>query len=394
MRGLIIIILFIIVFGWLAFSSGQTHLKDLAYFNLASVSQAEKAAAGEKETETAFVPDKSGSTLSQGKTIEPSIKIETIIINGPQKNEIIEGTDKIVFEFEGVLAAENSQEKIFFETKVLGLDKDWQKTYSQKRTVKFPAGPKEYTFMVRARTKNLVDTTPAQITFRINNSLYFGKIKISSVKKATSSKPSLITLSTYLATGEEINLTGWQIKGKTGIFFIPQGIEKYVPYSGYYQSLNDIIIKKGDKIYLSSSTNPLGKDRNFRPNKCLGYVAQYSYFAIPFNKNCPKPDKEEIYYLNACCKALILKTKSCQTPNYSENPETANDAICVSYIVNNFNYAGCYQNYSDDDDFLEKSWHIYLDRDITVSNDWDTIYLRDKNGSLVAKYDYGRPSYK
>ena len=62
---------------------------------------------------------------------------------------------------------------------------------------------------------------------------------------------------------------------------------------------------------------------------------------------------------------------------------------CKRYLATNFNYRGCLDNFSEDDDFLARQWHIYPGRDIVITDNCDTIYLRDNNGLFVDKYFYG-----
>lgn len=318
---------------------------------------------------------------------EPTISINTYIISGPKEGEVIDETNKVTFEFKAKVSPKETEGRITFETKIEGIDEDWKKTSSQKRTINLPSGPKEYTFLVRAKIKDVIDPTPAKRTFKINTSPYFSKVKISSVRAETSSRSSSITLTTSLKEGEEINITGWRIRGKKGGFTIPSGIEKYKPY---YNPVPDesIFIDRSGKIYLSGASNPLGRGRNFRINKCFGYLANYRDFPTPITKNCPKPTREEISHLSPCCQEFILRLGRCEIPEYSSNFRISRDSECVAYLNKNLNYGGCYRKYSKDEDFLGKSWHIYMNRDF-ISKSLDTLYLRDQNGLLVDKYSYG-----
>jgi len=319
---------------------------------------------------------------------KPTILIDTYITSGPKEGEVIEDKNQVTFGFEATVSPETTQNRIIFETKVEGFDKNWQETSSKQRVIILPVGSKEYTFWVRAKINNVIDKTSAGRTFKINISPYFGKVKISSADYQTSSRPSLVTLNTYLGE-EKINITGWQIRGKRGIFIIPGGIENYNPYYNPVPDEN-IIAKRGDTIYLSGAANPLGRGRNFRPNKCLGYLTNYYNFPISLPLNCPKAKSEEISHLNPCCQEFILKLGSCKIADYSNNLKISTDPECVAYLNENFNYAGCYIKYSQDKDFIWANWHIYMNTNIVVSDDCDTLYLRDQNGLLVDKYSYGR----
>lgn len=338
---------------------------------------------------------------------QPAVVVDTYITSGPAEGEVINDRNEVSFEFQAGIFPKETEGQIFFETKVVGLESGWQDVnYSNQRVVDFPPGPKEYTFLVRAKLevtvdgeyKYYTDQTPAARTFKINTSPYFGKVKISyaEYRSDDDSLPpySLITLDAYSDNNEIINFTGWHIEGKKGNFTIPKGIERYEP--NYLLSTNsnltfqDIFIKPGDRIYLSSTANPLGRDRNFRLNKCFGYLSKYYNFTIDFYKDCPRPTEESLIYFEPCCQDYILNLETCEIPDYWEDPRIYYDRECVSYLNDNFNYTGCYRNYLNSADFLAKEWHIYMDRDF-LSRGFDIIYLRDKDGLLVDKYKYGGP---
>ena len=319
-------------------------------------------------------------------TSEPTISIDTHIVSGPEEGKVIEDTNEVTFEFGAEISPEDTKGKIYFEIMFEGLDEKWSSTTVKKITKKLP-DPKEYAFLVRAKIQDSVDPTPAKRTFKINVSPYFGKIKITSTTLKTSSRPSLTKLTAYLQKTEKINITNWNIRGKKGSFIIPKAIEKYRHL--YEQEPEDIFIEYGDKVYLSSAPGPLGRNINFRPNKCMGYLTNYHSFPISISKNCPRPSTEEISYLEPCCQVFINGLSKCEAPDYSQNLKVLFDEECTSYIKNNLNYEGCFKNYSSDADFLQKSWHIYMDTDF-LSKECDTLYLRDQNGLLVNKYDYGR----
>ena len=320
----------------------------------------------------------------------PGISINTFILDGPEEDEIIEETNQVTFEFSYGILPEETEDEVTFETKIEGFDDKWISTSSTKRTVTLDPVPKEYTFLVRAKVKDVVDLTPAKRKFKINVSPFLDKIKISSVHLQNSSSPSLITLRTYLDNDEEINIAGWNIRGKAGSFVIPSGIEIYQP--GYNPvPEGGMLTKQGDIIYLSGGANPLGRNRNFRPNKCMGYLTNYYDFNISLPQNCPRPTKEEISHLGYCCREFILRMPSCSIPDYSDSLTVSTNPECVSYINNFFNYASCFYKHYKDDDFLRNNWHIYINKNIVVKNDCDTLYLRDADGLFVDKYDYGRP---
>src|SRR3989338_9160871 len=127
-----------------------------------------------------------------------SFTLDTVITAGPQEKESIANT-QVTFEFLGSIDPLATQGSILFESKLQGVDADWVVT-QKTRTLTLPAGPKEYTLLVRSKLNNVVDQTPASRTFSISVSPYFQKILISSMSTAV---PSLITLRANLKQEEE-----------------------------------------------------------------------------------------------------------------------------------------------------------------------------------------------
>ncbi|MFH1643154.1 MAG: hypothetical protein ABH967_00750 [Patescibacteria group bacterium] len=332
----------------------------------------------------------SSSSSETTKQIEQKItgKIDTFFVSGPKEGEVIEETNEVTFEFEGKLLDSNDEIKITFETKILNIDDDWKSTSRNERTIILPNGPKEYTFLVRAKTEDLIDQTPIQRKFKINTSPYFGKVEISSIKTQSSS-PSLIVLTSELSGNEKINIANWQIKSKVKSSTIPGATEKYYPNQDASPG-SSLYISRNHKIYISGGFNPLGSNRNFRVNKCMGYLENYNDFPIDISTSCPKPTSEEIDYLSACCQKFIKNSSKCALPDYSNDESVMFDNECTTYIQNYFNYATCFNQYQKDNDFLEDSWHIYLNSsNLLTNNTCDTLYLRDSNGLFVDKESYG-----
>jgi hypothetical protein len=329
-------------------------------------------------------------TASVAQPQTSAIFIDAYITKGAEQGEVIDDTNKVTFEFDANVYPKDTKDTIYFETKIPGIDDTWKKSTAKKRTIALPSGKQEYTFFVRARINDSLDLIPDSRTFKLEISPFFEKVRISNVRVKTSSRPSLITLNTYLQKGETINITGWYFEGTEGEVKILQGVEKYYHFYASYTN-EDIIIKQGDRIYLAGTFNPLGKDRNFRANKCLGYLIDSFNFPIPISKNCPRPAKDDVSYLDPCCQQFILGLSTCQIPDYSEKISIRNDLECTSYINQNLNNMGCFQNYSEDDNFLGKEWHIYLDqKDIVTDEGCDILYLKDKNGLTVDSYSYGK----
>jgi len=212
---------------------------------------------------------------------------------------------------------------------------------------------------------------------------YIKKVEINRVQTASTYQPSLITLNIRPYKGEPINITGWTIKTRKGNFIIPKGIEKYQS-SG---SLRNIVIRESLYVYLIGDTNPLGRNKNFRANKCFGYLSQSRDFYPYVHSYCSRPKLEDVSHLNPYCQEYIIHKYGCQMPDYSDDFKISTDSRCVSYILDYFTYNGCYKKHSQDKDFLNNYWHIYLGKNI-VQEYHDTVYLYDQYGLLVDKYSY------
>ena len=369
----IIIIIIALVWGFLSVF-GSEPLLDF---------QKEVWPSSDNEQTKVQTPDyTSGYTHSQEN--EPSSQIPLSpaaikIVSGPYEGEVLNETNKVTFEFE---LKQPSEDNVRFETKIEGFDNDWVSSYSQKRSVTLPAGPKEYTFMVRERDKN---QTPTKRNFKINVSPYFEKIEFDDVEAQTISQPSLITLDTDLDEGETINMTGWKLKGKRQEFIIPKAAEKYHQIFNAYPNDN-LIVRKEDKIYLSSASTPIGPIQAFKINECFGYLLPLYNFILPVEKNCPSVQEKDVSHLDDCCQEYLLSAPSCE----AQKDSYLQDAECREYISNNLNYAGCFSKYSKDSNFLENEWHIYLGKNMVITGECNTLYLYDQNGLFVDKYQYGQ----
>ena len=230
-----------------------------------------------------------------------------------------------------------------------------------------------------------------------STSTYAGKVKISSIRTQTLSAPSLITLSTYLQQNEKVDITGWKFETKIGSFLIPKGMELINP-SAPALNLQDIMVKSGDVIFLSSNPNPfLERDKNFRPNKCMGYLSGSRNFTLPLPQSCPQLNSSQSpSSISYWCNQYINTLGNCkaQTSEGLAQYGLLDDSACISYLDANLNYGGCFLSRQKDQDFSSNQWHIYLDRKdkeiFPWNNTFDTLYLKDKNGLFIDKYEFGQ----
>lgn len=364
------------------------------FLNSGRNSSNQKTQNSSAQTEQQNSQNKGTAKTTKITKLHSSFSIDTLIKYGPLDKEIFNDTNVVLFEFGAKVSPPETKGQISYETKVEGLDKDWQPTNSTERTIELPKKVGEYAFSVRAKINDVIDPTPDKRTFTIYVSPHFKQVIISSVKPPTTLTPSLLSLSSQLNPQEKINITGWQIKGKNGIFTIPQGAEKYDSLNPL--SKEDIMIKAGDRIRVSGNPSPLGiGETNFRPNKCLGYLADSNNFTIPILQNCPQPRTDRLpRYLSQNCQEYVKNRSSCESKPYEKLKQSGifDDPNCLNYIESNFNYSSCFSAYSLDSDFASSEWHIYINRfgrgPEIMNEKNDTIYLLDKEGLPVDRFSY------
>jgi len=353
----------------------------------------------QEETVTPGGSSNQGGTQSQGSqtqtTIDPNFPINSYIKYGPVLKNVFDDTNEVTFEFDAIVSESVNLSDVYFETKAEGVDQSWVKTTQKYRKVTFPDGQHQYTFWVRGKTNAMTEPSPAYTAITINVSSYFNELKISNIKiPDAQGNPSLITLTNRLTSGQTVNISGWTLEGEKGTVTIPKGAEKYDPNNSSSWNQN-IVLKQGDTVYVSSASSPFAISQlSFRPNKCMGYYVDSKTFKISVSKNCPRPASDSLpSYLSAKCKSFILnEIGTCEYPDtvkmneydlYDEDP-------CITYLNMTFNYPGCLAKYGNDSNFASSYWHIYTDKSEKEIMDrfGDTVYLKDSNGLVAAKYCY------
>lgn len=309
------------------------------------------------------------------------IRPETVIISGPQAGAVIDNDRKATFYFATIWPGDLSN--ITFETKVTGIDSDWQSTYSNSRTIQLSPGDKNYVFQVRAKTSDGVyDLTPAERNFQAKISSYLDKVKISSVSPGQ--YPYSVMRITLANNASLINITGWTLASNTVKYSIPTAANIYNPAT--YQADN-INLKNGDYLVVLGQTSPI--KNNYHLNKCLGYLnSSPSPTPSPnFYNNCPRPDQSEIANLNISCQNYVSGLASCQLPKAADYEDYNIDGPCLNFMNSRLNYNGCVQRYHYDSDFFSREWYVYSGNNFLLS-DHDKLILRDSAGLLVDVYSY------
>lgn len=216
---------------------------------------------------------------------------------------------------------------------------------------------------------------------------YFEKVKISSAYASSfySGYSSEIRLYSYLPKEEKINITGWKIKSNKGEFNIPQAVNIYEP-SGLAPEA-DIIMSGNSSASIYSGKSPINK--NFRLNKCIGYLENTYNFNPALSQNCPSIPRSEIAYLSGECQSYILSLWGCKVPDisfYNSFPGTDAGNACRAFL-STINHNSCFQKHRLDSDFLSNEWRIWINQNI-LDSQHDRVRIFDKQGLLVNEYIY------
>jgi len=307
---------------------------------------------------------------------------ETVILSGPQNGAVIDDDIEATFYFAAIWPGD--LKNISFETKLSGVDADWQTTYGNSRTIRLLSGDKNYLFQVRAKTSDgIYDLTPAQRSFEAKISSYLDKVQITSASPGQ--YPYSIMRITLSNSGSDVDISGWTLQSYTVKYSIPTGTNLYNPASPGASA--DIIFKSGDYLTIIGQPSPIGA--NYRWNKCLGYL-NYSPSPTPtpnFDNNCPTPDNFEISNLSISCQNYVRTLWACQIPTSADITNYDLDSQCQNFITNRLNYSGCVNRYRYDSDFSSRNWYVYSGNNFLLP-DHDKLILRDSQGAAVDFYSY------
>lgn len=310
------------------------------------------------------------------------VRPETVVLSGPQNGSVIDDNIEATFYFAAIWSGDLNN--ISFETKVSGVDTDWQITYGNSRTIRLLSGDKNYLFQVRAKTSDgIYDLTPAQRSFQAKISSYLDKVQI--VSAAPGQYPYSIMRIGLSNSGSAVDLSGWTLQSYTVKYSIPTGANLYDPASSGASA--DIVFKSGDYLTIIGQLGPI--NNNYRLNKCFGYL-NYSPSPTPspnFDNNCPTPNSSEISNLSISCQNYIRGLWQCEIPATSDFTDYNLDSQCQNFIINRLNYFGCVSYYRYDSDFSSRNWYVYSGNNFLLP-DHDKLILRDSQGFLVDVYSY------
>ncbi len=221
-------------------------------------------------------------------------------------------------------------------------------------------------------------------------SSYFGKMRISAQYNSFYSyNPSEFQIYSNLSGAEKVNITGWRIKTNKGEIIIPQAINIYNP-SGLNPQ-GDIVLSANNYIHIYIGRSSIGK--NFRLNKCIGYLQNDYVFFPQLPQNCPTPSRSDTSYLSGRCQSYVSSLWGCMVPDkdsesfYASVGGNKREEVDCRAFLDTINQNGCFQKYHFDKDFLSNEWRVWVNSYI-LDSQHDRILLFDKQGLLVDEYTY------
>lgn len=188
-----------------------------------------------------------------------------------------------------------------------------------------------------------------------------------------------------------MKITGWKLKGKTGLDIAIGKGASYIYASVASQPQGDIYLKPGEKAVVITGKSPLGT--SFKLNKCAGYFEQFQEFTPELNTDCPLLRDEELpsnISNNDQCLDYIDRVSSCQTVisipyKYSSKLSSS----CQDYVTQNANYKTCLENHKDDADFYLPEWRVYLERSEELwKKKRENIILYDDRNNIIDSKSY------
>jgi len=234
------------------------------------------------------------------------------------------------------------------------------------------------------------------------------KSKVQSSSSQSSARPDFATLKTRRAretnpdeeyleikadkkNKSSLKITGWKLKGKTGLDVVIGKGAFYIYASAASQPQEDIYLKPGEKAVIVTGKSSLGT--SFKMNKCVGYFEQFHEFTPELDTECPllRDDEPPANLINNDqCLDYIDRVSSCQTVvsipyKYSIKLSSS----CHDYITQNANYKTCLEKHKDDSDFYLPEWRIYLDRSEELwKKKRETITLYDGKNNIIDSQSY------
>lgn len=228
-----------------------------------------------------------------------------------------------------------------------------------------------------------------------NPSPYRGQVTINSVHDSTDPEQEYVVISSN--SSQNILLTGWKLQGTGNGTTAEIGNGTYLFYYGITNPEEAIYLRPWESAVISTGRSPL-LGRNFKINKCSGYLTQSRDFTPSIsNYNCPMPSGDDVAKVipnnsdqkNINCYTYIFyNMPRCQAQLTELDKKIYNQA-CRDYINSTFNMNACINGHITDTDFDSREWRIYLGRSAEMWKDKDEVVrLLDSQGRVVSYYTY------
>ena len=183
------------------------------------------------------------------------------------------------------------------------------------------------------------------------------------------------------------NITGWTIRANLGgTIEIPRAVSEYTPYG--LNPEGDIVLRSGEHMRAYSWKSAIGK--NFRLNKCTGFLNQMYAFSPSLPEECPSiaQDRRVITFTGAC-QDFLRSLPSCKLPSPNDlNRYTGSNDIECRKIADQYTYGNCYDTNRTKSDFLSREWRVWLNGAMRFDPKHDRLILFDKQGLVVDEYVY------
>lgn len=220
---------------------------------------------------------------------------------------------------------------------------------------------------------------------------FYGQVIIKKVNPPNPysySPAQVLTLSAEPGNNEPIFITGWKLRGnRSGDTFVPFGIADMSPVNlGGVETR--IALSPGE--YANFYTNASAIKRNFRLNKCTGFLNNFYAFVPTLPNDCPKLfERGEAVTFSGTCQSFLFSLRACAniSPNDRNRFGSEQDLGCRA-IMDRYNFGYCYNKFRSQANFFSKEWRIWLDNRPNFDRQHDRILLFDNAGLLVDEYIY------
>ncbi len=220
---------------------------------------------------------------------------------------------------------------------------------------------------------------------------FYGQVRITSVNPPdpyTYSPMHVFTLAAESGNKEPIFITGWRVKGnRRQETYVPNGISDMNPVSvGGAQTR--IALSPGE--YANFYTNASSIGRNFRLNKCTGFLNNFYAFVPVLPNECPALfERGEVITFSGECQSFLFSLPSCANidPNDRNLFTGENDNGCRT-VMDRYNFGYCYNRLRSQPNFFSLEWKVWLSERPNFDRQHDRILLLDNVGLLVDEYVY------